>query len=320
MAVEGSFRFVRRDCCPACRSTQAEALHASNFAEGEVGDFVRRYYRVDPGIFGDAAFELVRCARCSLIYQLFVGDTELLGYLYGELINDSNRPDDDPDYLRIMRRPRESRDAHEMLTVAAYLKRDPSALTTLDYGMGWAMWARAALDLGCNSYGAEFSADRREFAQRHGVKTLPIDGIPPDTFDFINCEQVMEHVTALSETCERLAAALKPGGILKISVPNAEGVMAAVAKLNGGQSLTNDEFMPIQPLEHVNSFTSKALTSLAANLGLRLVRPSYIQRYAFLVVPSAIGARYPRNLFKELLRPFYTYRSRTNLYVWMQRP
>lgn len=56
-------------------------------------------------------------------------------------------------------------------------------------------------------------------ANRHGVKTIVFDNMGDGKFDFINAEQVMEHVTDGVDVMGRLAAGLRPGGMLKISVP-----------------------------------------------------------------------------------------------------
>ena len=319
MPADRPWAFVERRACPACQSPQTETVFANAFRDGAVGDFIRVYYKIEPEIFGDAEYRLARCQRCALLFQVYVGDDALLKQLYGDWINDSNHPDDDREYQAITAHPAHHRDAHEILSAAAYLQVSPQQLTTLDYGMGWAMWARAAHDVGCRSYGTELSDERNQYAAAHGIQVVSGDQLPQGIFDFVNTEQVMEHIPDVRETVSQLVAALKPGGILKISVPRADGIAGTVAKLQRGEPLTFDEFMPIQPLEHVNSFTSSALTALAREFGLRLVRPSMLQRYAFLAVPRAIGLGHPRNLVKELIRPFYTYRNPANIYVWMQR-
>ena len=43
-------------------------------------------------------------------------------------------------------------------------------------------------------------------------------------FDFINTEQVFEHISEPLETLKELKTLLKPGGIIKISVPTADDI------------------------------------------------------------------------------------------------
>ncbi|MCL6730150.1 class I SAM-dependent methyltransferase [Sphingomonas hankyongi] len=320
MTRDEPYLFVERDRCPACLSQDVEVVYESRFNEGPVAIFVRDYYGIDPGVLGHARFSLRRCSNCSLLYQAWVGDERLLAELYGEWINESGDPAHDPVYTAVMAHPLESRDAHEMLSAAAFLGKEPCELCTLDHGMGWAMWARVARALGCRSYGTELSPSREEFARAHGIAVVPANVLPQQQFDFINTEQVMEHLPQLRETAERLRDALRPGGVLKISVPSADHVASVIQKLSGGHAaLSCEELMPVQPLEHVNSFTSQSILTLAASLGLNVVRPSIPDRYAFLSRPGTLSARRFSNSVKELVRPFYTYRNRSNLYFWLQK-
>jgi SAM-dependent methyltransferase len=186
--------------------------------------------------------------------------------------------------------------------------------------MGWAMWARVAQLLGCKSYGTELSLPRVHYARKCGVEVLQLDSLPPERFDFVNTEQVMEHLPDFRTAADRLARSLRPGGILKISVPSADGIERTLWKLQHGRALTDAEFVPIQPLEHVNSFTARSLFKFSAGLGLKQVRPTLRQRYSFLGRTGALSLRRPKNALKELARPFYTFSNRRNLYVWLQRP
>src|SRR5690349_7663374 len=110
-----------------------------------------------------------------------------------------------------MAHPLESRDAHGIISAAAFLQKRPADLLTLDHGMGWAMWARVARTLGCRSHGTELSFTRAQFAREHGIDVLPTDAAPEGQFDFINTDQVMEHLPQVRPTVERLAGALRPG-------------------------------------------------------------------------------------------------------------
>lgn len=311
--------FVRRERCPSCASSDLQVVYESAFTAGAVGEFVRVYYGIDPAILSSAPYQLVECQSCTLLYQGWVGNDAFLRRIYGQWINDVNHPGHDQEYQRIMRQPLEYRDAHEVMTVAAYLRRRPEHLTVLDHGMGWAIWAQIAKSLGCDTYGTEISDARVEFARNCEIKVVPADDLPAERFDFVNTEQVMEHLAEVRTTAESLARSLRPGGILKISVPCGEGARALVAKLQQGEHPTISEFMPIQPLEHVNTFNLRTLHRLAETLGLRIVRPSLGQRYAFLRWPNTLSLKRPKNVLKELVRPFYTFSNSRNLYVWLQR-
>jgi 2-polyprenyl-3-methyl-5-hydroxy-6-metoxy-1,4-benzoquinol methylase len=320
-SAPGSYDFEERTHCPVCRSARTKTLYASPFTQGAIGAFVADYYQLRPAVLSAAPYELVRCLDCRLVYQKWVGGTELLAELYGEWIDQHCPPDQDPQYRDQIGNVLQSRDGHEIMVAAAYLGLAPSGLVTLDYGMGWALWARIARELGCRSHGSDLSRSRMDYAREHGIATLDDDALGEPRFHFINTEQVMEHLAHPRETAERLAAALLPGGILKVSVPSAEKADAIVNQLSEGKcGGTIEDLMPVQPLEHVNSYSRYSLSKLAGILGLRIVQPGLATKYAFLRVRGAISPSHPRKMAKELVRPVYQFRSRRNLYVWMQKP
>jgi SAM-dependent methyltransferase len=296
--------FLTRDGCPACGEA-GRTLYSCPFNADPISSFLEFYYHRELDLQGE--YRAVECNRCGTIFQAEVGDDAFLAILYGEWI-DSIDPEDDPQYRFDIANPRLSRDGHEIICAAAFLDVPLAQMVTLDFGMGWASWARNARELGCKSHGYDLSPERFTFAQKYGIIT-DLD----ETFHFINTEQVIEHVPRPAALVADLAARLRPGGILKISVPSNLGLKETFARLAAGQpSVTRDEIMPLQPLEHLNCFTPKGLELMS---GMTIVWPSLVDRFAFL--PSGISLRYPRKAVKELVRPFW--RNRANVYVWLQR-
>jgi 2-polyprenyl-3-methyl-5-hydroxy-6-metoxy-1,4-benzoquinol methylase len=318
--VPDAFGFVERRDCPVCGCSRTTTAFRIPFDKGAIGRFLRDYYAVDPRLLRAAPYELMRCPDCTLIFQRFAGDDALLDELYGKWINHSYVPELDQQYRAEVSAPLRSRDGHEILIAADVLSIRPEGMTVLDFGMGWGMWARIAKQFGCDVYGREIAADRVEYAVRHGVRPIKIDELGKPMFHFINTEQVMEHVRDLAATASQLAQSLRPNGILKISVPNAEGALRIAGDLRSERCRgTIEELMPVHPLEHVNSFTRQALSKLAERLGLKVIRPGIAQRYAFLKRRGSILLTEPAKALKELVRPIYQYHNRSNLYVWMQK-
>jgi 2-polyprenyl-3-methyl-5-hydroxy-6-metoxy-1,4-benzoquinol methylase len=315
------YGFVERANCPLCGSKAAASVYRNGFDEGAIGRFIASYYPVDPVELAAAPFELMRCPQCSLIYQRFAGDDRLLGELYGKWINDFNLPEADPQYQADVSAPLRSRDGHEIMVAADFLGTAPEKMTVLDFGMGWGLWARIARQLGCASYGQELAEERVAYAKDHGIVPIAAEDLGTPMFDFINTEQVMEHVRDLALTAALLAASLRPGGILKVSVPNAARAMGVVAALRSGRCRgTLDELMLVHPLEHVNSFNRRALIRLAEKLGFNIVRPGFVKRYAFLKRRGSIALADRKKMLKELVRPVYQHHNSRNLYVWMRKP
>ena len=207
-----------------------------------------------------------------LKFQKWVPDASLNRRIYEDWIGGLDEEEaiaDDVAY------PLEFRDGHEILTASAFLGISLGEMRTLDFGMGLAGWARVAKSLGCQSSGTDFAQDRIDAAAGYGIQTVELDNL--GTYHFINTEQVMEHVTELRDVMDRLAAALIPGGILKVSVPNGERADQVVERLRQGTAAgTRNEMMPVDPLEHVNTFNRASILALGGSLGLREVRPGLI--------------------------------------------
>jgi 2-polyprenyl-3-methyl-5-hydroxy-6-metoxy-1,4-benzoquinol methylase len=319
--VPDAFGFVERRDCPVCGCSRTTTAFRIPFDKGAIGRFLRDYYAVDPRLLRAAPYELMRCPDCTLIFQRFAGDDALLDELYGKWINHSYVPELDPQYQAEVSAPLRSRDGHELLVAADALRMKPEEMTVLDFGMGWGMWARIAKQLGCDVYGREIPADRVAYAVSHGVRPIEMDELGKPMFDLINAEQVMEHVRDLAQTAELLGASLKPNGILKVSVPNAGCAVRIAANLKTGRcAATISELMPVHPLEHVNSFNHRSLSALANRLGLTVVKPTLLQRYAFLKRRRSISLAHSKKTLKELVRPVHQYHNRKNLYVWMVKP
>jgi hypothetical protein len=96
-------------------------------------------------------------------------------------------------------------------------------------------------------------------------------------------------------------------GVLKIGVPN--------LRPSDLRALARDRFpMAVHPLEHINSFNRGSMEKLASRLGLRIVKPTLAQSYAF--IRGGIPAT-PKRIVKEFVRPFW--HPSTNLNVWLTR-
>ncbi len=312
----GDLGFETRSTCPACRSPEAQVRFTSRFDQPPIASFILDYYKIDPSIL-DGEYRALQCTRCDTYYQAEVGNAALLEQLYSQWVIQIGDPMRDAHYAFDITHPAKSRDGHEIMTAAAWLGSRIADLRTLDFGMGWASWARVAQSLGCDSYGHELTEDRVAFAAAHGIK--PFD--PLLTYDFINTEQVFEHLTDPLGTAQMLAAVLSPGGILKISVPSPHGLDRQLDRLRPGQSkVSYEEILPLQPLEHVNCFSVKGLRALARQSGLKFTRPPIFRSYRTLLRRGALDARLPKPAVKELARPIYRRLNPRNHHVWLLKP
>lgn len=316
-----AYGFEAREACPVCGLDAAETVYSTPFGEGGVGRFVRDYYHIDPAVLREAPYELQHCPRCALVFQHYVGGAELLTDLYSDWVDEPEDPERDiATYRAEIGAVMESRDAHELMAASSYLGRPLEGMKTLDYGMGWALWARIAARLGCESYGSDLAQPRMDYAARQGVRTVTDEEIQAHRFDFINTEQVFEHVPQPLDLLERLASALAPGGVVKISVPSGERIDGLIESLRAGTYEGDREtIIPVQPLEHLNCFRRASVQAMAERAGLETVRPGPWHGYAFLRRLGTIHPARPKKALKELARPWYQYRNPANLYVWLRK-
>lgn len=286
--------FVRREACPGCGSTRLGELYRCAYTASPIRDHLeQRYARagsIDFALLEGAEYVLKECGECGLIFQEQVPDDELSEIVYERWA--------DPEKALHRREARvkpRGRIALEIMQIADFFGRRPEDLRVLDFGMGWGYWARIAQAFGCRVAGVEVSASRVGHAERHGVDVLAPDRIPEREFDFINTEQVFEHLPQPAETASRLAAALRDGGVLKISVPNG---MRAKRRLRdpdwlapyGSRRSLND----VSPLQHINCFTNRSLVRLGRRAGLRPVAIPARLRYRYLPTwerPSSLVKR-----------------------------
>jgi len=189
--------------------------------------------------------------------------------------------------------------AEEILLVLELLQRRPGEITVLDFGMGWGRWPRFAAAFGCRAFGVELGDPQVEFARRQGVEVLALEELPDAMFDFVNCEQVFEHLVEPHITLARLSRSLAGGGWLKINVPSGDRIAGLLRDpdwlaARGSRRSLN----PVAPLEHLNCFTRRALDVLGERSGLRRQAPGATKQYA-----ATIGLWPPKRLARAIARP-----------------
>lgn len=322
-AAPGVYRFVDRIACPVCMARTVQPLYTCGFAEKPVRSYMNQYYGAQRAQEVDGhRYTLVKCTACQLVYQRSIGDAAFLERLYDQWLNEPTAASEaDRAASAQLARVGLTRDAHELMWVSHCLSKPLPELNTLDYGMGFGLWARISRSLGCQSFGFDLSHTRMRAASEAGVKVLREEDFPADTFDFINTEQVFEHVPAPRELAKRLAASLKPGGILKISVPYGEDIERRIERCEWqAERGSRHSLDPVAPLEHINCFKSETLRRLAADLGLSFLRPQILSQFAYLAHSGTWSLAAPSNLLKELSRPLQRRFSRRSFYVWLRLP
>lgn len=289
--------FVARESCPACSSEQSETLYANSFTEAPISDYMRAFYSsTGPGAefeFLEGARYLLReCQACGLIYQYEIPGPALMERLYERWLN--------PEVVRGIVDDERSGDfylwcAAEITRVLRFLERPIRQVKFLDFGMGWGNWCLIAKGFGCQVYGTELSAVRVEHAVRLGVEPVQWTQVLEHRFDFINAEQVFEHLADPLGALRHLRQALSPNGVIRINVPSANDVKSRLAI---GDWLapedSNRSLNDVAPLQHINCFNFRSLVTLARLAGLEEVKIE-----VDLLQPRTTGGR-----LKAAARPY----------------
>lgn len=153
-------------------------------------------------------------------------------------------------------------------------------------------------------YGTELSQARIEYAKASGIKVITWEDIPNYRFDFINTEQVFEHLSEPMETLVHLKRALKPGGMIKISVPNGWDIKRRLrigdwTAPKGSRNSLN----PIAPLEHINCFNHEVIVKMASRVGLKL------EALPFRLIKTGFAISL-RDSLETIAKPYYNFLTR----------
>lgn len=254
--------FRRREACELCGSTARQTLLRRPLAAPPLAGFLERYYRgrLPTEVLRRGSYEMARCLQCGFLWQVEVLDDAGLRLLYEEWIDPeaSLRAKTEADAALLAGYARQ-------VELMLRLVGKPAATTSaLDFGMGWGHWCRIARAYGVDAVGLETSVRRREHAASYGVPTVEsLDRLTGGSIDLINAEQVFEHVPEPRALLTEAVRALRAGGIVRLSVPNATAAARRLAR---------SDWVPrkdaLQPLEHINGFTPRTLRRLATAAGL----------------------------------------------------
>ena len=292
----------KREKCHACASGSFRIIYQNKYNEPPIKDYLASFYseaNVEFEYLEEAIFILCECDVCEMIFQRDIPNETLMKRLYEHWI--------DPEKTFELHEKRDnlayySCYAQEIMQVVSYFRKEPSYLKFLDFGMGWGKWALMAKAFGCDSYGTELSAKRIEYAESNGIKVISWDEIIENRFDFINTEQVFEHIPEPLLTLRYLKEALKPQGLIKISVPTANDIKRRLRIMDWKSPKgTRNSLNPVAPLEHINCYSRKSLIKMANEAGMieDFIPVKLQYRYT-----TYFGGGMKINV-KNLLRPLY---------------
>jgi SAM-dependent methyltransferase len=257
---------IQRLSCPLC-GRPAGPIFSRSYGLPQLQAMIARAEW--GGLPADKSYELRHCAACAFHFQTWVMDEPELASWYSPPVG--------PDFFRQeIARQRLHSIGHALTEILVFRQLCPETMpVVLDFGCHWGKWAGAALALGCDVYGVDVNRDAADFCARRGIRMVDRAELGRLRFDFINVDQVMEHLSDPLSIARELAGCLKPGGFLKLSTPGNSRLPKILrkAQTTGDNAVLDQRTLdPVYPLEHVNLFTRAALQRVGETVGLREFR------------------------------------------------
>ena len=303
MAIDQTSVFVKRNSCPGCDGEAFNSLLQVPFSHSELKIYIREFYPLignDASILENGIYELVACPNCSLIFQLFVLNDHYIKKLYSNWIAPEISPSVDFTNQDLTK---EYFSDFLLLTNKYFGQKE---IAIYDFGMGWSKWLSVGALFATKMAGFDLDETRCAYAAAKGFTVLSPDQIENESFDIINVRAVFEHLIHPREIFDLLSKKLRPGGILKFSVPYSETAHKNIVKLGKSFSASDlKKINEIAPLEHVNSFSHKSIIMMGAKSGLTPVYFSVSDFYRAGIYMSGPTLR----KFKHLLLPFIKQRQ-----------
>jgi 2-polyprenyl-3-methyl-5-hydroxy-6-metoxy-1,4-benzoquinol methylase len=308
--------FVIRERCPGCNSSGAGTIYSRPFSDPQILHYLQKQHGSVRAFnfeqLAEASFVLAECSSCGLIFQQQIPDEKLMKEWYQESVDVEKSFEQ---FRRRQKLTKRWRCAGEIMMIISYMNKPPRKLKLLDFGMGWGGWCSMAKAFGCESYGIEFSQQRTEYAKANGIHVVEWDDLSGYSFDFINTEQVLEHIPNPRQTLQKLKQALSPNGILKISVPDCSDLKRRlkIADWTAPRGAKNSLYL-ISPLEHINGFTHDSIIKMAETLDLKPVK---IPMRKQLIYTTNLST--PAEAVRSFLRPFYRNVLERGTYLFFKR-
>lgn len=298
---------IQRLVCPVS-GANADVIFSRPYSLPEMRVFTKRCGLT--AALADKPYEIRFCPASGLHFQTWVMDDRELAGLYS--------PPADENFFREQIGQQKLHWFAHMTEEILVMRQLVTARTpvVLDFGCNCGKWASMALAHGCEVYGVDVNRDAAAFCAARGIKMLFQNDLGRARFDFINADQVVEHLTEPLGVARLLADALKPGGFLKLGTPDnprlPQQLRAAQASGNNAV-LAAKTLDSLSALEHVNLFNNGSLRLLGERVGLR---PARLPFFKWLGAGQLWNL--PRQFNRNLTTPGKRWRMK-GTYVWLQK-
>lgn len=204
----------------------------------------------------------------------------------------------------------------------------PERVRVLDIGCGFGESLGYHRQRGCDAHGVEADANILRVAERHGLQVrvglFDPANYPVASFDVVTLDQVIEHVGDPVAVLRGVGQVLKPGGMLMLSTPNAQG---------WGARLFGRRWIHWHAPYHQQFFSRDSMAQAAGQAGLTIESTHTVTHSAWLgfqwchlVAPAAEGQRsvfwnqnLPRSAFQHAMFALIAVAGRLGLQAALTR-
>jgi SAM-dependent methyltransferase len=297
--------FTRRTQCPICAGVELSSLYKCSYDDARMQECVRLGFggHMETKYLAGLDYEVLECRTCGLLFQRHVPNEAGTRRLFEVWV--------DPTYVE---RPGGEGPLNRKLARAIfsfstrYMGR--RRLRMLDYGAGFGGLCCLARDFGLDASPLEIVAPYFQVLRQRGFEPLRPGQESENHYDLVVCTQVIEHAPDPLGIVRALHRALKDDGLLLLEVHNGRGIKGRLGTVD---SLPIERYRaalePCAPVEHMNCFTNRTLKRLCRQVGFTPVfRP-------LLWLRHGVSWGDPRQIPKDLLRPFYRHFLGTSLFL-----
>ena len=251
--------FNERKTCEVCSLQSLKKLVELPYESKELETFLVKYYenRIPTSLLAGQKMILNQCQDCGFVWQVHTLTEKYATELYSAWIDPAKSLEKSLNHNRNYYKSL----LDDVFFVSTLFDKKPKQIKVLDFGLGWGNWSSAAISMGMDVFGFELSAEKIEYTRKKGIKVISDLNEYESYFDYVHAEQVLEHLDHPFEAMTVIEKIVKPGGLIRISVPNFPNY-----------SINNESYKAkhdaLHPLEHINTFQKKNLHLMAKRLKL----------------------------------------------------
>lgn len=226
--------------------------------------------------------ELMKCKSCNHVFYKNMPSDELLTAMYSYKSPRKNDPSRPPNYNMV-------KTMHKCFKLIG--KTNP---IMLDYGAGFGRWSVAGVKAGFKVIAYDPHAERTVKNPDYELFINKKD-MPDIEYDFIWCEQVLEHAKDPYAVLKDIKKFANLETIIKISVPNIDRAKEGKDIWDLWPYDGKDGNHTMVPYQHLQGFCQKSLNSLVYRAGLKKFSSfKLVANYPFEKIRFLIGKLFVR--------------------------